>query len=201
MRARLFRERNPAAFGILTDPNPPVLAKVPATITERGGGAHREQGADGRPGGVPGGRRVGPRGQDRRSRRRVRAPAREYRDSWIDRVSGQRLASASGQRQAKARSPRSRRLAAKYPGGDRDIEKDPKVIFAENFEEPTLDGDAEALGEREPSRDHVVRRRRARRQRRQAVAPDDSRRRQGRRRAPLPAAAQGIRPASSPAST
>jgi hypothetical protein len=33
MRARLFRERNPAAYGILTDPNPPVLKKIPATVT------------------------------------------------------------------------------------------------------------------------------------------------------------------------
>jgi predicted amidohydrolase len=33
MRARLFRERNPAAYRILTDPNPPVLKKVPQTIT------------------------------------------------------------------------------------------------------------------------------------------------------------------------
>jgi predicted amidohydrolase len=33
MRARLFRERNPAAYGVLTDPNPPVLKKIPQTIT------------------------------------------------------------------------------------------------------------------------------------------------------------------------
>ena len=33
MRARLFRERNPAAFGILTDPSPPVLEKVPIDNT------------------------------------------------------------------------------------------------------------------------------------------------------------------------
>lgn len=33
MRARVFRERNPAAYGVLTDPNPPVLKKIPATIT------------------------------------------------------------------------------------------------------------------------------------------------------------------------
>jgi predicted amidohydrolase len=33
MRARLFRERSPAAFGILTDPNPPVLKKAPETIS------------------------------------------------------------------------------------------------------------------------------------------------------------------------
>ena len=33
MRARLFRERSPEAYGILVDPRPPVLAKVPETIT------------------------------------------------------------------------------------------------------------------------------------------------------------------------
>lgn len=33
IRARLFRERSPAAFGILTDPNPPVLEKVPEATT------------------------------------------------------------------------------------------------------------------------------------------------------------------------
>jgi len=33
MRARLFRERSPAAFGILTSSNPPILAKVPETMT------------------------------------------------------------------------------------------------------------------------------------------------------------------------
>jgi predicted amidohydrolase len=34
MRARLFRERNPEAFRILTDTNPPVLAKVPIDLTQ-----------------------------------------------------------------------------------------------------------------------------------------------------------------------
>jgi len=33
MRGRLFRERVPAAYGILTEPNPPVLAKVPSNVT------------------------------------------------------------------------------------------------------------------------------------------------------------------------
>jgi len=33
MRARLFRERNPAAYGLLTDPHPPVLDKLPVDIT------------------------------------------------------------------------------------------------------------------------------------------------------------------------
>jgi predicted amidohydrolase len=38
MRARLFRERNPAAFGILTDPNPPILRKVLIDITPQAAG-------------------------------------------------------------------------------------------------------------------------------------------------------------------
>ncbi|MFN7993410.1 MAG: carbon-nitrogen hydrolase family protein [Bryobacteraceae bacterium] len=33
MRARLFRERNPAAYGVFTNPNPPALKKIPATIS------------------------------------------------------------------------------------------------------------------------------------------------------------------------
>jgi hypothetical protein len=32
MRARLFRERQPAAFGLLTDPDPPVLRKCPLPL-------------------------------------------------------------------------------------------------------------------------------------------------------------------------
>ena len=38
MRARLFRERNPEAFRILTDTNPPVLAKVPIDLTQQQAG-------------------------------------------------------------------------------------------------------------------------------------------------------------------
>lgn len=34
MRARLFRERNPEAFGLLTEANPPALAKVPIDLTQ-----------------------------------------------------------------------------------------------------------------------------------------------------------------------
>jgi predicted amidohydrolase len=33
MRGRLFRERAPGAYGILTTPDPPVLAKVPSNVT------------------------------------------------------------------------------------------------------------------------------------------------------------------------
>jgi hypothetical protein len=33
MRGRLFRERVPEAYGILTEPGPPVLARVPSNVT------------------------------------------------------------------------------------------------------------------------------------------------------------------------
>lgn len=33
MRGRLFRERVPEAYAILTDPHPPALAKVPSNVT------------------------------------------------------------------------------------------------------------------------------------------------------------------------
>lgn len=134
MRARLFRERNPAAFGALTDPAPPVLAKVPATITEQEA--------------VRIANRVLTVGQaefstaDALARSGKTADAiaaferlqREYRGSWIDRVSVQRLAVL----QATTEKMETAGLAAKYPG-DRDLEKDPKVIFAENFEQPALE--------------------------------------------------------------
>lgn len=38
MRARLFRERNPEAFGILTETKPPVLAKVPIDLPSQEAG-------------------------------------------------------------------------------------------------------------------------------------------------------------------
>lgn len=41
MRARLFRERNPEAFHLLTDTNPPVLAKVPIDLTQQEAGRIR----------------------------------------------------------------------------------------------------------------------------------------------------------------
>jgi hypothetical protein len=33
LRGRVFRERVPQAYGMLTDPNPPVLAKVSSNVT------------------------------------------------------------------------------------------------------------------------------------------------------------------------
>ena len=92
MRARLFRERNPAAFHILTDPNPPALAELPETITPAEAreiankvlttGEDEFRAADTllRNGKIP---------EAREAFERLR---KEYRGSWIDRVSAERLA-------------------------------------------------------------------------------------------------------------
>jgi len=91
MRARLFRERNAAAFGILTDPNPPVLRKVPIDITQKEAGRVMAK--------------VLTIGEEefRKAEALVRAGKargaiaafvrlrREYRGSWIDRVAAERL--------------------------------------------------------------------------------------------------------------
>jgi len=92
MRARLFRERNPAAFAILSAPNPPVLAKVPATITEQeavrvaqrvltvGEEEFRAAAA------------LASQGKTAEAIAAFTRLRREYRDSWIDRVAAERLA-------------------------------------------------------------------------------------------------------------
>jgi predicted amidohydrolase/lysophospholipase L1-like esterase/dienelactone hydrolase len=92
MRARLFRERSPAAYGILTDPDPPVLKKVPATITTADAvrvaekvltvGDARFREADDL-------RRAGKTQEAIRAFEKLRA---EFPGSWVDRVAGERLA-------------------------------------------------------------------------------------------------------------
>lgn len=97
MRARLFRERNPAAFGILTEPNPPALAKLPATITEQeavrmaqrvltvGEEEFREAAA------------LATQGKTAEAIAAFTRLRREYRDSWIDRVAAERIAELRSQ--------------------------------------------------------------------------------------------------------
>lgn len=92
MRARLFRERSPAAFGTLTDPNPPVLAKVPETMTIAEAvrisagvltAGDQEFNAAAALAGA------GKTNEAIAAFRRLRSA---YRNSWIDRVSAERLA-------------------------------------------------------------------------------------------------------------
>ncbi|HEY8503561.1 MAG TPA: nitrilase-related carbon-nitrogen hydrolase [Gemmataceae bacterium] len=92
MRARLFRERSPAAYGILTDPNPPVLTKVPLGIdpAEAAGiadraltvGEHDFRAAESLA-------RAGKRAEAIEAFEKLRV---EYPGTWIDRVARERLA-------------------------------------------------------------------------------------------------------------
>ncbi|MBI4605688.1 MAG: carbon-nitrogen hydrolase family protein [Planctomycetes bacterium] len=91
MRARLFRERSPAAYGILGDPAPPVLAKVPATTAPEeaariAGKALTVGEEDFRQADAL--RGTGKTGEAIAAFERLRA---EYRGTWIDRVARDRL--------------------------------------------------------------------------------------------------------------
>jgi hypothetical protein len=91
MRARLFRERNPSAFGILTQPRTPILEKVPIEISRKDAGRIAAE--------------VLTIGEEefRQAEALVRAGSRndaveafsrlrsKYRGSWIDRVAAERL--------------------------------------------------------------------------------------------------------------
>jgi hypothetical protein len=91
MRARLFRERNPAAFGILTDPSPPILQKVRIDITRQEAGriAARVLTV-----GEEQFRQAADLARDGKVEAAISAFERlrtEYRGSWIDRVAVERL--------------------------------------------------------------------------------------------------------------
>src|SRR3989442_2142746 len=92
MRARLFRERNPETFRILTDTHPPVLDKVPIDLTSEEAGRNMartltvgdeqfKQAND-----LPG------RGQTNEAISAFARLRREYPATWIDRSSKERLA-------------------------------------------------------------------------------------------------------------
>jgi hypothetical protein len=92
MRARLFRERSPAAFGLLVDPRPPVLAKVPEATTPAQAirvfsgiltvGEEQFRAASA----------LARQGKTAEAVRAFEQLIREYPDSWIDRQARLRLA-------------------------------------------------------------------------------------------------------------
>src|SRR5262245_9654330 len=97
MRARLFRERNPEAFKILTEPKAPVLDKVPIDITREEAGRifarmltvgeeeFNQAAALARAGKV------------KEAIAAFEKLRKEYRGSWIDRVARERLAVLRGE--------------------------------------------------------------------------------------------------------
>jgi predicted amidohydrolase len=138
MRARIFRERSPAAFSLLTDPSPPILAKVPETITVADAvrisaqaltaGEERFKEADA----------LLSQGKTKEAKEAFGKLRHDFRQTWIDRVSSDRLA-----RLGSNDGGGSKGIAAKYPG-DAGIERDPQVLFAESFEA----GSIEEIGKR-----------------------------------------------------
>jgi predicted amidohydrolase len=145
MRARLFRERNPAAFAILADPSPPAATAYPIhlskaeaariaartlTIGEEDFAAAAALASKGQ------------RDQAIAAFNRLRS---DYPGTWIDRVAQQRLTAIKAQTSTEepANQPAEAGatpagLAAQYPG-DVGIEKDRRVLFVENFEQASLD--------------------------------------------------------------
>lgn len=139
MRGRLFRERMPEAYRILVEPNPPVLAKVSSNVTAEEAvqiaattltrGEERFNQAES----------LAREGKTKEAIRAFQELCEECRTSWIDRASRQRLETLLAQAPippAAADQPAG--IAAKY-SADAGIEKDPRVVFAENFEHASLD--------------------------------------------------------------
>ena len=92
MRARLFRERHPEAFGILTESYPPVLEKVPIDLSRAQAGRimaraltlgeeEFRQASD-----------LVTIGETDKAIEAFRRLSRQYPATWIDRVSRERLA-------------------------------------------------------------------------------------------------------------
>src|SRR5262249_42649426 len=129
--------RVPQAYGILTDPNPPVLARVRSNVTRDEAirtmatalttGEERFQAADA----------LARAGRTEEAIRAFEKLCEECRTSWIERVGRERIRELRSRGPA-AREPEAAGITALHPG-DKDIVKDPRVVFAENFEEASLD--------------------------------------------------------------
>ena len=92
MRARLFRERNPEAFGILTDANPPVLDKVPIGLTQADAGRIMARALTVGEEEFKQASRLAGSGKTSEAIAAFHRLSREYPATWIDRVSRDRLA-------------------------------------------------------------------------------------------------------------
>ncbi|MEQ1828958.1 MAG: carbon-nitrogen hydrolase family protein, partial [Pirellula sp.] len=130
MRARLFRERNAQAFSILSDPNPPVMSKLPSMDRSREE-AGRMFARMLTVGDEEFKRAVALTKNKEQTHEAIAAFEKlqaEYRGSWIDRVATERLVTLRAQAAVLGLG-----IASQYPG-DAGIEKDPSVLFADNFE-------------------------------------------------------------------
>jgi hypothetical protein len=127
MRARLFRERNPAAFGILTDPHPPALSKLPATITEQEAVRMAQRVLTVGEEEFKAAAALASQGKTEEAIAAFTRLRREYRDSWIDRVAAERLARLRPKAKPQPKNRDGAGVGSKSPG-NLGIEKDPKAI-------------------------------------------------------------------------
>jgi predicted amidohydrolase len=146
MRARLFRERSPTAYSILTATNPPGLAHAPETMTVAEAVRVSSKALTAGEGDFRAAAALVNEGKTERAVDAFQRLIREYRGTWIDRVSRQRLAALGvsdidigiGADASKTAASSGAGLAAKHPG-DEGLAQDPRVLFAENFETGTLE--------------------------------------------------------------
>jgi len=132
MRARLFRERSPEAFKILTEANPPVLDKVPIDRTREEMGRIMARALTVGEDEFREANKLVGAGKIDEARAAFERLQKEYPDTWIDRRSEERLAKLGP-----GEGRKSAGLAGKYPG-DSGIASDPAVLFADNFESGDL---------------------------------------------------------------
>jgi predicted amidohydrolase len=130
MRARLFRERNPEAFGILTDSEPPVLDKVPIDLTRQEAGRIMSRTLTVGDEEFREANSLIQRGKTDEAIVAFERLRKEYPATWIDRRSEERLAKLQPH---VAKSEVAAGLASKYRE-DQGIVDDPDVLFADNFE-------------------------------------------------------------------
>ena len=134
MRARLFRERNPEAFKILSESNPPVLAKMPRLdlSREEAGRIFARMLTVGEEE-FKAAQTILTNGQTNEAIGAFEKLRMEYRGTWIDRVATERLVNLRAKPFEIQSTVASRGIASNYRG-DVGIEKDPSVLFADNFE-------------------------------------------------------------------
>ena len=130
MRARLFRERNPAAFSILTEKHAPVLDKVPIGLTQREAANVMARALTMGEEEFKQANTLIRNGDTAKAIAAFQRLRREYPATWIDRRAEERLAKLQP---ATVTTTLTSGLASKY-SSDAGIEKDPDVLFAENFE-------------------------------------------------------------------
>ena len=130
MRGRLFRERVPDAYGILTEPHPAILDKVQSNVTKEDAIRIMSNGLTTGEVRFNQANTLVNSGKTEEAIKLYETLIAEFPTSWIDRESKDRLAKLTSTRKAAS-------IAGMYPG-DVGIERDQRVLFTDNFEHGDL---------------------------------------------------------------